>query len=39
MQFQIVGEMIDSRTTKSRTAVSVKRLLEIRRFRPHTTLG
>ena len=39
MQFQTAGEMIDARTTKSRTAVSLKRLFEIRRFMPHTTLA
>jgi hypothetical protein len=31
--------MIGSRTTKSRTAVSLKRLLESRRFLPHTIVS
>jgi hypothetical protein len=39
MQFQIAGEMIGARTTKSRTTFSLKRLLEIRRFMPHTTIA
>jgi len=33
------GEMIGSRTTKSRIAVSLNRLLEIRCFLPHTTVA
>jgi hypothetical protein len=39
MQFRIAGEMIDALTTKSRTAISLKRLFEIRRFMPHTTVA
>jgi len=39
MQFQTADEIIDARTAKSRTAISLKRLFEIRRFMPHTTLA
>jgi hypothetical protein len=39
MQLQIAGEMTDPRTTKSRIAISLNRLLEIRRFMPHTKLA